>query len=430
MFSFPITDNIAVANVLGVGLFILGVHALTRVLCAFHIPTLLAALGGGYLLSPVRIDYEFYLGSPIPVLSLDVLYWIGLGVLMFSAGKAIKFTLEDMSPTVLLLIFGSLLSLLPAYFTVEIAMRLAGGDNLADAKAMHVQHLVVVLCVVVTSVPFLSRIMSERNLLGTNFSRTVLMSACFVDLVLWLLLGLISTYHETDHVSHVSALRALWPDITVYLATFILIMMTRSIWWELFTQRFTVLLRIAIFPFLVVLVLLAVIVMRAELMIAALCAGLLYANCQPSAVTKVDMWSLGEKVFVPLYFAVVGASLSFEEAFSPWHALVFIAWSSLLKMGAIKVVLDLAGSKTKNSFIYATAMNTRGGPGIAMASFAFTAGMVDERTFLSVVMASLVTAYVTDRTLRRNVGEIQCMGLLSEMRLERRLRPRSSDRQL
>jgi Kef-type K+ transport system membrane component KefB len=58
---------------------------------------------------------------------------------------------------------------------------------------------------------------------------------------------------------------------------------------------------------------------------------------------------------------------------------------------------------------YAIAMNTRGGPGIVLASVAFDFGIVDERVFLALVITAIATSLATGVWFRylldRNVAQ-------------------------
>jgi hypothetical protein len=48
-------------------------------------------------------------------------------------------------------------------------------------------------------------------------------------------------------------------------------------------------------------------------------------------------------------------------------------------------------------------MNTRGGPGIVLASVAHAAGIIDARMFTALVLASILTSLATGTWLRRRL---------------------------
>jgi Kef-type K+ transport system membrane component KefB len=53
------------------------------------------------------------------------------------------------------------------------------------------------------------------------------------------------------------------------------------------------------------------------------------------------------------------------------------------------------------SLHYAVAMNTRGGPGIALAGLALSLGLIGQPTFLALIFASFITAGVTEAWLMK-----------------------------
>lgn len=59
------------------------------------------------------------------------------------------------------------------------------------------------------------------------------------------------------------------------------------------------------------------------------------------------------------------------------------------------------------SWHFAVAMNTRGGPGIVLASVAFDFGLIDERFFVTLVLVAIVTSLIAGAwfhyAVRRNL---------------------------
>ena len=68
----------------------------------------------------------------------------------------------------------------------------------------------------------------------------------------------------------------------------------------------------------------------------------------------------------------------------------------------------------------AIALNARGGPGIVLASVAFSAGIIGEAFFVTLVLVAIVTSAFTGYTLRYLIGR----GIpLLEARGEPKMRP-------
>jgi len=65
------------------------------------------------------------------------------------------------------------------------------------------------------------------------------------------------------------------------------------------------------------------------------------------------------------------------------------------KLASVLVAARAAGAALGRALDYAVAMNTRGGPGIVLASVAHAAGIIDDRMFTALVLASILTSFAT-----------------------------------
>lgn len=380
-----------------------------------RLPEFLVALGVGIALGPnVAALVDRTAAGPVAQLEdivLQGLYWTGLSVLMFIAGQSIRrTTLKDCGSVSWILIGASLAVLVPAFLSVTYIMPRGYGANLFSLGENTVTslHLVVTLCVAVTSVPFLTKILYGHGLLGTSFSNTLLMSACVVDLVLWFLLGVAHQVHQDAQLGFLSAFTASLPNLTLYaLGLFCLCIRTPLLRYENTAKKLHKNKTLCGIVLLGGFVLLAIII-EAEVMIAALCAGIVYGNLDEGHKTESSLWQAAEHSFVPLYFAVIGASISIGTALDVKEMLTFVLWSSCLKIGVVWLCLSAFKSGQASNIFYAIAMNTRGGPGIAMAGFALGTGMIGERMFITLVAASFITSALTDHVIQRRRGAILC----------------------
>ncbi len=376
-----------------------------------RLPEFLGALAAGIVLGPSVADIFGTVqgGQALQNWAFDFFYWIGLSILMFAAGNSILFSPSDgIRPRTWILAVSALFVLVPAYLTAGLAIKFAGGNPMPPGREAQAYQMVFALCAVVTSVPFLTKIFRERQLLTTEFAKTILLAACIVDLVLWLLLSVVHNLHKGNMANALGVGHALWPNLAIYFATFAMIAMMRS-----FSTHYKSPISSprSEFSFGVGVLLTMVAVataMNGEVMIAALCAGIIHANCGFTKGRDKDIWRRAELGLVPLYFAAIGVSLTFAGTLSFRHMAIFILWSSVLKIGFVKLALDATNPRDVSNNLFAVAMNTRGGPGIAMASFAFAADMIDNRTLLTVITASFVTALITDRFLLQKSGLIRC----------------------
>ncbi len=388
--------------------------ASTKFFRLLRLPEFLGALTAGVVLGPSVLNLvgaaEQGIAWEIETRALGVFYWCGLSVLMFMAGNSITFSsFNRFNAKIWILAASALAVLIPAFATAGLVIDIAGGVQSMAAKEALSYRMVITLCAVVTSVPFLTKILYERGLLRTHFAKTLLLAACIVDLVLWLALSVVHRFYMGDILSLEGFFYAAAPNLLVYTGTLILIVSMRASTGRLKTMIPTS--ARAEFAFgagiLTIVVSIATII-GGELMIAALCAGMVHANCRWLNGRDKLIWQRVEFGIVPLYFAAIGVSLTLGGTFSLWQVVVFLLWSSALKIGFVRLVLEMFKKGDPSNTAYSVAMNTRGGPGIAMASFAFAAGMVNDTTFITLIISSFVTAFMTDFYINKNTGVIKC----------------------
>ena len=119
---------------------------------------------------------------------LDFVYWLGLLLLMFLSGAEIQrlFSRNERRAVAWLTIVGTGLPFLLALILGPWVIRPA----LAGPNGNRVSLLIILAVgVAVTSVPVISRMFSDLNILHTRFARLVLGVAVLEDIVLWLALA-------------------------------------------------------------------------------------------------------------------------------------------------------------------------------------------------------------------------------------------------
>ena len=108
---------------------------------------------------------------------------------------------------------------------------------------------------------------------------------------------------------------------------------------------------------------------------------------------RISNVSLG--FFVPLYFALVGARIDLPAYFDARLVVAFVAVTSAVKIGSVLLAAMAGRRDALTSLHLGVAMNTRGGPGIVLASVAYGYGIIDGRMFVALVLASLLTSAFT-----------------------------------
>jgi Kef-type K+ transport system membrane component KefB len=360
--------------------FLLGPSLLGRLA-----PSLSAAILPVHQGSPVSTQYAAVLAF---------LYNFGLLLLMFASGAETKglFNRQDRRQVAWLGGLGTGIPFVAALCVVPfIPLTLFAGASQRRIPLM----LVMGIAAAVTSIPVISKIFHDLNILHTRFARLVLGVAVIEDIVLWAVLAIATALAESGTVPN----RKIAIHVGVTLVYFGLgLLVAPRLLARLNRSRWNVLVKTSPIAYVVV-VLLAYSAVAAlldiSLVFAAFLAG--YAVIADPEVLASAVRSVSEvsfAVFIPIYFAVVGYRLDLSRTFSFSLLASFLVLSSVVKLASAGLAARVAGFGFKDSINLANALNARGGPGIVLASVAFDAGIISAVFYTTLVLVAILTSQV------------------------------------
>lgn len=368
------------------------------------LPRVIGEIVGGIALGPsvlgvISPDAHqwVFAGFPAQGQLLSAFYWFGLVLLMFTAG----FTMQadgagGAGRIVSALVVGALI--------IPFALGYATAPLFADTRLGEpfAFQLVMGIAVAVTSIPVISRIFLDLGLMSTPFARNIIGAATIQDLILWTILAVATAVQHGDATDAASIAR-----VIAVTAAFVLVSLffapagVRAIrrWVvgkssEASLTGYTMLLCLIFVA--------AASLLEVNIVFAALVAGLVMARL-PSrhlAPVKQHIADITIWFFVPIYFALVGQRLDLAQQFDGTLTLLFIAASTAIKLASCTIAARTAETDWLRALDYGIAMNTRGGPGIVLASVAHSAGIIDDRMFTALVLASILTSLATGLWLR------------------------------
>lgn len=253
--------------------------------------------------------------------------------------------------------------------------------------------LVLGIAVAVTSIPVISKILHDLQLLHTRFARLVLGVAVLQDIALWAVLAVATALATSAALNgnHIAG------HVAVTLAYLLLglTVMPRLLRW-LNRSRWNLLAAASPVAYLIAVLFAYTALARAldvELVFAAFLAG--YATTSDRERFAESMQSLSRvsfAFFIPVYFALVGYRLDLSRTFS-WEMLaLFALGSSVLVLLAVGLGARLAGFRGLDVVNLAVATNARGGPGIVLASVAFEAGIINAAFYTTLVLTAVLTS--------------------------------------
>ena len=324
---------------------------------------------------------------------LNFVYWLGLLLLMFLSGAETHqlFSREERRQVGWLVIVGTgipfVLGLTLGPWLIRPALAGPNGNRIS---------LIIILAVgvAVTSVPVVSKIFADLNILHTRFARLILGVAVLEDIVLWMALALATamagktvlnprqmSYHLITTIGFFALGLTIVPRV---------IKRINKSRFNVFAQQSPVAYAIA--------VLLGYCVIAGALdvsiVFAAFLAGFavvhkkrrLFAEAL-DAIGKVSF-----AFFIPVYFALVGLKLDLIRGFSLWMITAFILGSCIVKILSVSLAGRFAGFRGLDLLNLAITTNARGGPGIVLASVAFEAGIISPKFYTTLVLAAVLTS--------------------------------------
>jgi Kef-type K+ transport system membrane component KefB len=107
---------------------------------------------------------------------------------------------------------------------------------------------------------------------------------------------------------------------------------------------------------------------------------------------KAHIKEIALAMFTPLYFAVVGLKLDLIHQFDLKFFLVFLLFTTVFQTTGTLLAARLIKKDWLSSFNFAIAMNTRGGPGIVLATIAYDLGIINASFFVTLVLIAIVTS--------------------------------------
>lgn len=405
----------------GLGALLIAAHLVGALFTRLRQPAVIGEILGGLLLGPTLLGavapgaQRWLFPADGPVRAGQVLvYQLGMLLLMFLAGTQMR-SLAGRDNTRTVTVVGVVGMVLPFGLGLVFARTIDTSALLGPAADEFALVLVIAVAIAITSIPVISRIMLDLNILGTPFARVVLSVAVLEDIVLNIVLAVALGLVDRDKVGGFGLESWLGIDTPAasiaYHAIVPLVFLAAA---ALPAHRFgrrdrpaadgvgvvtrSVALVLAVSAFCVFLGVVPI--------FGAFVVGLLVRRGADGGETRatqvIRQFSLAFPI--PLYFAIVGLRLNLAEDLAVWLTLGFIAFACVVKAGSVYLGARLSGSAPADSVHLAVALNARGGPGIVLASVAHDAEIVSGVFFTTLVLTAVITSLLAGAWLERAVA--------------------------
>lgn len=373
----------------------------------FGLPRMIGEVSAGLMLGPSLLGFfapdlyeSIFVAFPEQQKLLSVFYWLGLIFLMFIAGFKIPATcsMQQLKLIVMLILGGIALPFAFGLLVTPLFQNTTAANTIAFS-------LVIAAACAVTSIPVLTRIFIDLNMLPSTFANNVLGAATIQDIFLWIILSValgIQQGHGLNSIGFVDIASDLigtfvFIGVAIFFAPAILLFIGRLALKDPADSSlvgFTLLICLGF-------VCLAG-VLQINLVFGALVAGVAIGRMPESRleVVKLNITNIALWFFVPIYFAMVGLKINLNGNFDIVLIFGFFLASSIVKVVSVTIFARFTGIPFRRAVDYGVTMNARGGPGIILASLAFEATIIDEKLFIAFVLTSIVTSLAAGSWLK------------------------------
>lgn len=336
---------------------------------------------------------------------LNIFYQLGLIFLMFLSGYNTKLEIDRSNGKIICCVFigATFIPILCAVPFIKYFERaFIGGANNSVSFG-----LVFMIGIAITSIPVISKIFFDMGIMNTKFSDTVLTVSTFQDLCLWILLNgatRIVTAGELklfDMVLVVVITLGLFGAVKL-ISDYVHVCKREIKTIDFYSVSFVSLLLICA----------GLYVFGINIMYAAFLVGyVVKAVVGVDEETKSRMESLGSfafSFFIPIYFALVGIQLNLLHDFSIIRFFLFFLLAFGLEAAGTLIMLQFTDMNRKSKMNFAVTMNARGGPGIVLATVAYSYEIINIEFFtvliLTTMLSSLIAGYWLQNQQKQDAG--------------------------
>ena len=367
-------------------------------------PRVVGEILGGLLLGGTLLYHFFpqlmggiFMAYPEEGKVLNIFYQLGLIFLMFLSGYNTRLELDRSNGRVIFFVFFGatvlpMLGALPFIRMFEPAFIGEMGNKISFG-------LVFTIGVAITSIPVISKIFFDMGIMNTRFTNTVLTVSTFQDLLLWILLNAATRIATAGELRLVDMIGVVAITLGLFAVVKVISDHTRPREQHLkpitfYSVSFVILL----------LVCAGLYTVGINIMYAAFLVGYVV-----KAVSGVDsriknaMDSLGNfafSFFIPVYFALVGIQLNLLHNFSFLRfALFFLIAFGLEGVGTF-LMLQFTDLRDAVKVNFAVTMNARGGPGIVLATVAYSYRIISVEFFTVLILTTMLSSLIAGYWLR------------------------------
>lgn len=336
-------------------------------------------------------------------LILNVFYQLGLVFLMFSSGYSTSIAVDKKNyKTYGLLFFGATAFPMAAGLVFAPFFK----ENFIGDAGSNIAYIIVfIIAMSITSIPVISKIFFDIDMMGSRYANMVLTVSTIQDLCLWIALNVSVNIVEIGKFE-------LGSFLSTVIVTIALIVMVRVVEIILGKRKLRIktngifVALFITFTFICVLSKVGVNIMYSSFLAGYLSRVLVGENRED--IVKVKDFSFS--FFIPIYFALVGIQLDVIHNFSLVRFILFFIVAFGLEFIGTFVTMLFSKLKKITCIGLGITMNARGGPGIVLATTAYASSIISIEFFTVLIITTMLSSAIAGCWLRKYKDEVENEG--------------------
>lgn len=355
-------------------------------------------LGGSclFLIFP-NIMKTIFFAYPEEGKVLNIFYQLGLIFLMFLSGYNTDIEIDKKnSKTIFLVFIGA--TILPMLLSIPF-INLFKSNFIGLINNEVSFGLVFCIGVAITSIPVISKIFFDMGIMNTKFSNIVLTVSTFQDLCLWILLNMATKIAISGNIKFIE----MFTIVSITLGLFIIITLVSK-----YLKPIKNKVPVKFFyttSFIALLILCGLLTkLGINIMYSAFIVGyiikMIYGDKKEIKTNISYLENFVFSFFVPIYFALVGIQLNVIHDFSIFRFILFFIIAFGLEFIGTYLLLLLSDLKKNIRLSFAITMNARGGPGIVLATVAYSSNIISLEFFTVLILTTMLSSMIAGYYLR------------------------------
>jgi Kef-type K+ transport system membrane component KefB len=234
----------------------------------------------------------------------------------------------------------------------------------------------------------------DLNVLHSRFAKIVLAAATIQDIILWIALAIATGLVSANAISFTGILSSVLVTIAFFVLT--LVLMPEVVHFGN-TLKYNLLIKSSVAGYVLFICFLfsaLASILNVNIAFGAFLSGIVIGLMPNEKFEKEKnhIKEIGLAFFIPIYFAIVGLKLDLIRHFDLGFLIWFLFFSSVFEISGTMMAVKFMKKNWLSSFNLGVAMNTRGGPGIVLATVVFDLGIINETFFVALVLAAIITS--------------------------------------